>query len=514
MAMTDVLRRYGARASEHGLAPMDALLAQAAKHALVPLACPRPEEGALARAEGSAGDEALVRALLAREHTARFDHEAADSLLGAASQEASGPGAEAVEVERRLIAAMRGVPTSDARPASSYDASFRIDAVSAHALGLLPLNPDDALRFARRASRMARTEALQPSECLANLVLARVRRVRGRPHIAAHILQSLSRFAPKRWRGWIAWEWLLCGCIHDARSLLLSADGAAADAASVLAEGLRAAARGERQRFDLACRGLSQRLGAFASTDLTPLRASMWTSEARNSFVDCTTHALPPRIAGLGSLADLDQERVESHREPALLVVRPGHASRRVFRTAFPIARSREPELAMLPTIANAARLDTAISVLAGAAAVERAEAFEAIYRFRFVPEAHAGTFRALLHRVRKRLEGFAEVRRVGSHLSLHVHAPFAVADPRTAPDAGVHILARLSSRRASAKELASSLRLPLRTVQTTLGELVESGECVRQRSGNQVQYMLEDTTFSEPTDVRAADASQPGALR
>ncbi|MEM6958788.1 MAG: hypothetical protein AAF645_24105, partial [Myxococcota bacterium] len=62
MAMTDVLRRYGARASEHGLAPMDALLAQAAKHALVPLACPRPEEGALARAEGSAGDEALVRA--------------------------------------------------------------------------------------------------------------------------------------------------------------------------------------------------------------------------------------------------------------------------------------------------------------------------------------------------------------------------------------------------------------------------------------------------------------------
>ena len=63
-----------------------------------------------------------------------------------------------------------------------------------------------ALAIARRVSRMARTESLPQSEYLANLVLARIRRLDNKPHLATRILHALYSVAPSPWLPWLAWE--------------------------------------------------------------------------------------------------------------------------------------------------------------------------------------------------------------------------------------------------------------------------------------------------------------------
>jgi hypothetical protein len=93
-----------------------------------------------------------------------------------------------------------------------------VDAASLRALSM----SDDAtailesLDQARRASRMARTEALPESEYLANIVLARMRRLAGFPYLAAHILTAVRRYASAPWHPWIAWELLLAGGLAGA----------------------------------------------------------------------------------------------------------------------------------------------------------------------------------------------------------------------------------------------------------------------------------------------------------
>jgi len=54
----------------------------------------------------------------------------------------------------------------------------------------------EAMRAARRASRMARTEGFPQQEYLAHLLLARLRRLNGVPHLATHILNALFEIAP------------------------------------------------------------------------------------------------------------------------------------------------------------------------------------------------------------------------------------------------------------------------------------------------------------------------------
>ena len=41
---------------------------------------------------------------------------------------------------------------------------------------------------------------------------------------------------------------------------------------------------------------------------------------------------------------------------------------------------------------------------------------------------------------------------------------------------------------------------MPLRTVQATLRQLANEGVCRVERSGRNVEYVVEDTTFREPT--------------
>ena len=97
----------------------------------------------------------------------------------------------------------------------AVDAQAAVLAVEATALrSLAALNDGNipvATERARRASRMARTEAIPRAELLAHLVLARLRRISGKPHLAARILSSLIEFAAPPWHPWMLWELTLSG---------------------------------------------------------------------------------------------------------------------------------------------------------------------------------------------------------------------------------------------------------------------------------------------------------------
>ncbi|MEO1334877.1 MAG: hypothetical protein AAFV29_04510, partial [Myxococcota bacterium] len=87
------------------------------------------------------------------------------------------------------------------------DAPLTIEATVVQSL----LASEHGLRTARRASRMARTENMPQLQYLANLVLARHRRLERRPHLAAYILKALMRVAPAPWATWLQWELTLAG---------------------------------------------------------------------------------------------------------------------------------------------------------------------------------------------------------------------------------------------------------------------------------------------------------------
>ncbi len=94
--------------------------------------------------------------------------------------------------------------------AAARDPRLVVEMTALRALVLASLGKaGEALVFARRASLMARTEADPDAELLANLVLARMRRHAGKPHLAMRILDAIARLVPDAPRAWLEWERLL-----------------------------------------------------------------------------------------------------------------------------------------------------------------------------------------------------------------------------------------------------------------------------------------------------------------
>jgi len=116
--------------------------------------------------------------------------------------------AELVDGRTGAIAELGSVAAESAR--ARDDAPLAIEAVVLRAIAaLLDEDLEEATTLARRASRMARTESLPQQEYLANVVLARVRRLRGNAPLATRILTALLEVASEPWRPWMAWELVL-----------------------------------------------------------------------------------------------------------------------------------------------------------------------------------------------------------------------------------------------------------------------------------------------------------------
>lgn len=366
-----------------------------------------------------------------------------------------------------------------------------VDAAALRALALAEQGElEEALEQARRASRMARTEGLPQAEYLANLALARVRRLSGRPYLAMRILTALRRFVSPAWLVWLDWELVLSGGTADA--------GPAAELRSLV----NAAGHGDRntvqETFDrllARVRGVS-----FAERDVTRVRAVLDSSfEADAETAEWRSGRVEDPPCGsiaLASTAAADAPRVQ-------VIVEPGRApGLRSLRVGPGCLLKCDVEL--VPLQRRESRTDAVLAALAlaGNDGENESSLFEKVWGFSFSAERHQDVLNMAVSRARARVaEVEGKITRSSGRLVLEVGRTLRLPDPRggtRADDRLLWYLAREGSTTASSA--ADALGVPLRTVQASLKALVEDGFCSMDRRGRQAEYRVEDTTFQEPT--------------
>lgn len=346
---------------------------------------------------------------------------------------------------------------------------------------------DEATSLARRASRMARTEGLPQSTYLANVALARIRRLNGHPWLAARILRGLAEVAPPAWHPWLGWEMTMAA----GSPAPLPAVGPAED----LVAALTAARAGDESATRAALESLGTRVGGFAflERDLATVRAALDrahapSDEALGSFAE---GALDDPPYGMVGLAGLDEDTPDiavcfGPREPARRVLWIG-------------ARGFDE----VPPPGRVGRTETALAVLAfaGDEGLAEAELFRRAYGFAFERELHKGVLGVLVHRMRGWADTRATVHREDGHMRLEPHQRLVIADPRCERPTESRVLVLLGRHGlTSAKQAAKTLSISVRSAQAALQALVEDGALERVREGRSVGYVLEDTTFEEPT--------------
>ena len=428
------------------------------------------------------------------------------SRLAAGLEPATDTDRLAMQMPQRWLDALKGAPDSslqEAERAAQQASCARLvielrvaRALAAEMRGVL----ESALYHARRASIMAQAEGMPQREYLANMVLARQRRLSGSPFLAARILTGLARVVSPAWRGWLDWESLLAG-----RRERLSPERAGDDRAGwgrhtsdirrLLNEIGLTDRGGSRGRWDsLTARASSLRP---CLDDLVVLRSALEGDEAGRRhpeiepWLSGATDLIPSRLAGLlTSSATVDQ--------PVAWVLAGVPSPRRV--PALLLDAQLDPPQLEASRMRSGREESLAACLALTPMGLEPQRLFERVYGFDYVQVMHEGTLRVALHRTRERLQGLATIRRHAGQIVLVPSQPFLIPDPRCARHTLDHLLFAIASRPGRARELAARLSISLRTVQRYLNELVEEGVCVARKDGRAVVYAVEDTTFSEPT--------------
>ena len=408
----------------------------------------------------------------------------------------------------RTDEALREAAATRAQAITASSPAVVCDAASVRALATATLGDlVGATELARRASMMSRTEALREQETLANLVLARVRRLTGRPFLATRILGALARFSSPAWRPWIDWE-------HAMASGALTAAASDDDAAASLARALDLARAGDRPGFEGALdRSLSRARGlAGHVADLHAVRIALDPDADAGPldgplarFRAGLDHEVPFGLLGLTASLDQDDAAV-------FVLARPGRAGARLLGPGAPLAEAAGA-LRLQQTQRRQGRTDTALAVLAlaGPDGLSDDQLFRAAYGFAFSHNIHGGVLDVLLHRARAHLGDAGGITRSRGVLTLALARPLLLVDPRGAPhddDRVLQLVARCG--RMSAKDTSQQLGLPLRSAQAALEALVATGACTRERNGRAIEYRVDDTTFQEPTDQGGKLPSRP----
>lgn len=444
----------------------------------------------LKRDPGEAGARAFEHRLVAA--WIGFEPSALRDLV--ALTPGSGPAAARRHALARALAALFAGNVDDAMDlggrvaedaAKARDATMVLLAACLRALAALEHGETKAaVELARRASRMARTEGALPHEYVANLVLARARRSAGHPHLAVRVTTALALVVPPAFREWVEWEACLAGEARRGPHGLVALVDAARD--------------GDRDRFDQARAQLEDRFAGCA-----PRCGDVARFVAMLDVRQPAPHRLEAWRGGEVSEPPWGVRPPHDPSRPIAFVL--GHDDGR------PGQRLAQAGLGLLPGVSvvetdrhKAQRAQTALAILMGVGArgMGATALFEAIYGFAPVPVKHDGVFRVVLHRARKALGEGGSIDAVDDRLVLRLERPMAVSDPRCRLPLSEHVLALVGAGRRgmSARAVARHLKLPLRTVQAVLGELVDDGVCTAERDGRRVTYVVEDTTFHEPT--------------
>ncbi|HTV18144.1 MAG TPA: winged helix-turn-helix domain-containing protein [Polyangiaceae bacterium] len=417
----------------------------------------------------------------------------------------------ALDVARAWLAVMQGAPASVAggvgelfaRAASSRVPSRVVEVTALRAmLALAAGQLSEALAFARRASLMARTEALPGAELLANVVLSRLRRHSGKSYLAVRILESLARSeAAREAPGWLAWERLLSGGHAGGEP---SADAGTPSALALRAghEVLRAARAGDRDAFEREAAALERATRGFIDMQrearalcslLDPARDA---DEPLGGFKRGQHDELWHGLASARVLHDDSEADIG-----VLAVARPGERGMRLLRDGLGLFGACR--MFFEEGTRAYGRTDTGLAVLAlaGPDGTTEEEFFQRVYGFAYSQGKHRGVLDVLLHRIRQRIGTSGALIRAGGGLRLELSGAIAVADPRCSPPAAARVLSALSRQpAATAEAIAGRLGITQRAAQMALKELVSDGACEVRRSGRQVHYQLLDSAFSEPT--------------
>ncbi|MCA9671835.1 MAG: hypothetical protein KC503_39820 [Myxococcales bacterium] len=534
-AVAGDLRPAGALIAELAArADADARACHAALSSLCWQSYPRgvtlPDASTLAMLIGSspAADSALSLAFaqLARAALLRFDAQALEQTLAQQARcqladAALRPWLDAGVLWLHLLRGERDgladhAAALEGAAARAGSAPLVIEAAALRALALLSVHDrEQAREVARRASRMARTEGLPWWEYLANVVLARVRRLDGRPFMAIRILSALAGAAPPQWLGWIGWELLLAGADQAARPAVdrlaeFSRDpglalGGPREALYAAIELLRCCDAGDAAGYALRVARLRQALAGFADLAL----------ELEQLLVLLDAHAERGAVT-----AELDRWLVgdtdtiacglfgpclgpSTQQVDVCVIADPSGARRRVPTRALALQKLSAPAAQIERSRRREGREDVALAALAlaGPQGADVAVLFRNIYQFAYAPELHEGVLRVLLHRVGARLGDVASVAWREGRITLQHGQPLLLGDPRCGGALDDRVLLSIArDGRTTARSAASSLRMPLRTVQATLRQLANEGVCRVERSGRNVEYVVEDTTFREPT--------------
>lgn len=385
------------------------------------------------------------------------------------------------------------------------DAALVLEAVVVKAMAsLISGDMGEAVTLARRASRMARTEAHPQQEYLANLVLARIRRVSGKPHLASLILTSLLRVASSPWRRWLSWELFLA---HGQTPMEGAWEGTRA-----LSDYVASAIAGDRARTaHFRAKALEKSAGFVAlEQDVTTLCLLL---ESDSDLSDAPSEVLawlsgarvdvPDGLSGLGGINQSDQGSAPTEIEAALVWAPAGSNARRLLNLGRALL---PPEARDLPELkGRQARTDSTVAalLLVGPGGISEDALFQQIYGFTYDDRLHRGVRDVLYSRVRSRLEGRAHLVRKDGLVALHHDGSIVAPDPRCSPGRDRILLWLLAQRgTVSAKDAAKVLNIPVRTAQDGLRRLVGDGICRAEKVGRRLEYHLEDTTFQEPTQV------------
>lgn len=381
----------------------------------------------------------------------------------------------------------------DARAAGL--AAFLVEATALQALALGAVGSlEEALEVARRAARMAQTEGLRQEQYLTGLVLARVRRHVGQPHLASRILSSLRQYASTPWHNWIDWELAL-----SSGAATVARPTPPAPIADAFTRWAWAAEQGDAAVFSATASEIDQQVAAWSPARIDWRRARAVLDVARPSadaeLDEWRAGASSEVPFGLGPLLGRDAPF-------AYVIAGGGAVPLRVGRRGVPlqVPASRVPD----GTQSKQQRAFTLVSVvaLAGDEGIEEEAAFKLTYGFSFQRELHRDVFNVLIHRVRGVLEGFGQLERGEGRLRLRPEQLAALPDPRCAQPLGDRVLSFVSrAGGARAKEISQSLGVSLRSAQQALEVLVDDGACQRSKQGRAVAYQVEDTTFREPTN-------------
>lgn len=394
---------------------------------------------------------------------------------------------------------------------ASRDPRLVVEVTALRALVLASMGKaGDALVFARRASMMARTEAQPDAELLANLVLARMRRHAGKPHLAMRILDALARLVPDAPRAWLEWERLLAGGTSpdDSRSApgdpTTTTTTMATAAALAGRRLLRAARAGARDDFERIAAELFAATAAWhdvqeeARALVTLLDADRAVQDLLRDFRHGDDEALRYGLFGARVAPDEQEPGIS-----VFAVARPGERGRRILVDGIGLFRAERIVACEDGARRAHGRTDAGLAmlVLAGPAPTAEAEFFRRVYGFAYSARTHRGVLDVLLHRMRKRIEPSGTIARTDGHLTLTLRMAIAVADPRCAPPAAARILSALARQPvATADGVAARLGITLRAAQLALQQLVSDGACVARRTGRHLEFQLCDSTFREPT--------------